>query len=224
MTTGSALPTTQFRDAVDQVLSSLESSPGRWQQCAPAMDQGALRLVLALEFLRLWSEVWLPAVLGPAPEGDRGVSHRRREVRRTASGPGKTPMPRVPHSASRIQRPQSAFGPLRVVRDACEAYYDNRPLVLSPHQFKVLTLLVEAQGRVVRYDPLVHELWGSEAADTHQKSLLRMPVQNLRRRLAQTGTSPTLVQSLRGFGYRIRPVSGSTALSKAKVETRPAVS
>jgi len=70
---------------------------------------------------------------------------------------------------------------------------------LTSVEFKLLSMLMQRQGRVQERDRLLNEVWGYESAidtrtvDTH--------VRRLRKKL---GKASAAIETVRGFGYRIR--------------------
>ena len=76
---------------------------------------------------------------------------------------------------------------------------DGRGVRLTNVEFKLLTLLMRRQGRVQERDQLLNEVWGYKSAidtrtvDTH--------VRRLRKKL---GKAADAIETVRGFGYRIR--------------------
>ncbi|MFN2622465.1 MAG: winged helix-turn-helix domain-containing protein [Chthoniobacterales bacterium] len=75
----------------------------------------------------------------------------------------------------------------------------GKPLRLTSVEFKLLSLLMRRQGRVQERDRLLNEVWGYEGVidtrtvDTH--------VRRLRKKL---GKAANAIETVRGFGYRIR--------------------
>ena len=75
----------------------------------------------------------------------------------------------------------------------------GKPVVLTAVEFKLLSMLMQRPGRVQSRDRLLHEVWGYESAidtrtvDTH--------VRRLREKL---GKAASAVETVRGFGYRLR--------------------
>lgn len=75
----------------------------------------------------------------------------------------------------------------------------GKPVVLTAVEFKLLSMLMQRPGRVQTRDRLLSEVWGYEAAidtrtvDTH--------VRRLREKL---GKSASAIETVRGFGYRLR--------------------
>jgi len=75
----------------------------------------------------------------------------------------------------------------------------GKPIVLTAVEFKLLSMLMQRPGRVQARDRLLNEVWGYESAidtrtvDTH--------VRRLREKLGKAGD---IVETVRGFGYRVR--------------------
>jgi two-component system phosphate regulon response regulator PhoB len=75
----------------------------------------------------------------------------------------------------------------------------GRPVRLTSVEFKLLSMLMRRQGRVQERDRLLNEVWGYESVidtrtvDTH--------VRRLRQKL---GKAADAIETVRGFGYRIR--------------------
>lgn len=75
----------------------------------------------------------------------------------------------------------------------------GRPVRLTSVEFKLLSMLMRRQGRVQERDRLLNEVWGYESVidtrtvDTH--------VRRLRKKL---GKAADAIETVRGFGYRIR--------------------
>jgi two-component system phosphate regulon response regulator PhoB len=94
------------------------------------------------------------------------------------------------------------IGPLRIDSTAHRVTVDGRDVDLTPTEFKLLLLLVERKGRVQPRTLLLEVVW--EAAPDIQTRTVDMHVQRLR---AKLGIAGDLIETVRGFGYRIRNVS-----------------
>ena len=75
----------------------------------------------------------------------------------------------------------------------------GKPVRLTSVEFKLLSMLMQRHGRVQARDRLLNEVWGYESlidtrtVDTH--------VRRLRKKL---GKAAAAIETVRGFGYRIR--------------------
>ena len=92
------------------------------------------------------------------------------------------------------------IGPIRIDRAAHEVTVGDDPVELTPTEYKLLLTLAERSGRVLARTLLLQTVW--EAAPDIQTRTVDMHVQRLRSKL---GTAGELIETVRGFGYRIMP-------------------
>ena len=74
----------------------------------------------------------------------------------------------------------------------------EKPVTLTPIEFKMLTLLIERHPRVVSREALLQKVWGEDTS-----VLLRTIDVNIRRLRKKLGKAGELIGTTRGFGYRI---------------------
>jgi len=91
------------------------------------------------------------------------------------------------------------IGPLRIDRAAHRVTVDHTEVELTPTEYKLLLTLAERRGRVQARAHLLETVW--EAAPDIQTRTVDMHVQRLRTKLGAAGD---LVETVRGFGYRLR--------------------
>lgn len=91
------------------------------------------------------------------------------------------------------------IGPIKIDLTAHRVTVDAREIDLTPTEFKLLSLLAERKGRVQPRNLLLESVW--EAAPDIQTRTVDMHVQRLRAKLGGAGD---LIETVRGFGYRIR--------------------
>ena len=91
------------------------------------------------------------------------------------------------------------IGPLVIDCAAHLVHVDSEPVDLTPTEFKLLLTLAERRGRVQARAHLLQTVW--EAAPDIQTRTVDMHVQRLR---AKLGVAGDLIETVRGFGYRIR--------------------
>lgn len=90
-------------------------------------------------------------------------------------------------------------GPIEIDPARHEVSIGGKPVILTMLEFKLLRTLIERRGRVQARDRLLNDVWGYESAidtrtvDTH--------VRRLRKKL---GKAADAIESVRGFGYRLR--------------------
>jgi DNA-binding response OmpR family regulator len=90
------------------------------------------------------------------------------------------------------------LGDITIDPARCEALVKGKRLDLTATEFKLLSTLIERRGRVQSRDALLNDVWGYESiidtrtVDTH--------IRRLREKL---GSAADLVETIRGFGYRM---------------------
>jgi two-component system phosphate regulon response regulator PhoB len=112
----------------------------------------------------------------------------------------------APRAEARDGRAAMAVGPIRIDTDAHRVTVDGRDVELTATEFRLLLLLVERRGRVQDRRQLLEAVW--DAAPDLQTRTVDMHVQRLR---AKLGAAGELVETVRGFGYRLqaeRPPGG----------------
>jgi DNA-binding response OmpR family regulator len=74
-------------------------------------------------------------------------------------------------------------------------------VALSRKEFLLLRVLMQNSGHMVARDELFREVWG--ASDTVEENTLDVTISSLRAKI-DGGQPCRLIQTVRGFGYRIR--------------------
>ncbi|MEA5075873.1 MAG: response regulator transcription factor [Coriobacteriia bacterium] len=97
-------------------------------------------------------------------------------------------------------------GPLEVAgisldESAHLAFHGQTQIDLTPREFELLACLMRHAGRVLSREQLLKEAWEwqyvveTKTVDTH--------IKRLRDKLAAAGVDPTVVETVRGYGYRL---------------------
>jgi two-component system, OmpR family, phosphate regulon response regulator PhoB len=92
-----------------------------------------------------------------------------------------------------------AAGALEIHRSEHRVTVDGREVELTPTEYKLLLLLAERRGRVQGRAQLLETVW--DAAPDIQTRTVDMHVQRLRAKLGPAGE---MIETVRGFGYRLR--------------------
>jgi len=92
-----------------------------------------------------------------------------------------------------------AIGPIAIDRAAHRVSVGGAEVELTPTEYRLLLTLAERRGRVQARGHLLETVW--EAAPDIQTRTVDMHVRRVRARLGAAGD---LVETVRGFGYRIR--------------------
>jgi two-component system phosphate regulon response regulator PhoB len=93
---------------------------------------------------------------------------------------------------------------IRIDRSAHRVTVNDAPIDLTPTEYRLLVLLSERRGRVQDRVQLLQAVW--DAAPDVQTRTVDMHVQRLRTKLGAAGE---LIETVRGFGYRLRAEGAS---------------
>ncbi len=129
------------------------------------------------------------------PFGIRELQARVKALLRRASNSGGSPVEEPPGDII------TAAG-ITLDEAAHTAYNDETLIDLTPREFELLASLMRHAGKVLSREQLLRQAWGWEyvvetkTVDTH--------VKRLRDKLTAADVDPTVVETVRGYGYRIR--------------------
>ena len=102
---------------------------------------------------------------------------------------------------SRLSLPtQVSFGALRIDLIQRRVHYHNELVDLTPQEFSLLYVLVQAEGLALSRVELLHRAWpesidNPRTVDTH--------ILSLRKKIEQDPQQPQLIQTVRNVGYRL---------------------
>ena len=146
--------------------------------------------------LQAGADDYVTKPFGPQELLARLQAHIRRAAQRAAGGSG------------------GATGALRPYRDAAvsvdsvhaEATVFDRPLPVTPREFRLLAAFVRNAGRTLSAEQLLELAWDDPAGDPRR---VKVYVGYLRAKLQDAGLHPPPIETVRGFGYRYKPPVGS---------------
>jgi two-component system KDP operon response regulator KdpE len=72
---------------------------------------------------------------------------------------------------------------------------------LTPHEYRLLQVLIKHAGKVLTHRQLLNEVWGPNQLD--QAQYLRVYIAQLRRKLESDPARPRHLQTEPGVGYRL---------------------
>ena len=90
---------------------------------------------------------------------------------------------------------------LTIDRERHEVRRGDEAIAVTLAELRLLTALVEARGRVLTRDALLDALYGSEGADTTDRTV-DVYIGRLREKLGDTADRARYVATVRGVGYR----------------------
>lgn len=89
---------------------------------------------------------------------------------------------------------------LHIHIDARELYIAGNPVKLYHKEFQLLLLLAQTPNRVWTAEQLYDQVWGYYSEGDIQT--VKVHISNLRRKIETDPANPSLIQTVRGFGYK----------------------
>lgn len=81
-----------------------------------------------------------------------------------------------------------------------EVMLDDKPLQLTPIEYKLMLVLIKNAGQVVQRQVLTEAVWGYEG---YSPNLLEIHIGNLRRKIEDHPRHPRRLITVRSFGYKL---------------------
>jgi two-component system alkaline phosphatase synthesis response regulator PhoP len=98
------------------------------------------------------------------------------------------------------ERPALRFDDLMIDPETREVWHDSTQVDLTPREFDLLYALAEQPGRVFNRDQLLERVWGHDFAGIDR--VVDVHIGLLRRKLEDDPANPTVIQTVRGVGYK----------------------
>ncbi len=92
------------------------------------------------------------------------------------------------------------FGSLKIDLSSHMVWQDNVSVKLTSTEYNLLVLLAKNQGRVLTHQYILKEIWGYGYIE--QSQYLRVFIAQLRKKLEENPSKPTLIVTESGIGYR----------------------
>ena len=87
--------------------------------------------------------------------------------------------------------------------DKCEVVLKDRPVSLTPTEFRILSILAEKVGRVIDARSLLSSVHDHDYDDREAQNLVKVHIANLRRKLEDGRDGNPYILCVRGFGYML---------------------
>ncbi len=99
--------------------------------------------------------------------------------------------------------PVLTWGDLKVDPAKCTAYYKDQPIGLTPTEYRLLTFFLRHCEQTFSAAALIQRLWISEENPT--RDVIKAHLKGLRRKLREAGLKVDIIETVYGFGYRLKP-------------------
>jgi two-component system alkaline phosphatase synthesis response regulator PhoP len=111
------------------------------------------------------------------------------------------------NSASTVEFTELRFGDLVINPDTREVWRKQQMIDLTQREFELLHALAEQPGRVFSRDQLLERVWGTDFSRIDR--VVDVHIGLLRKKLEDDPANPTLIQTIRGVGYKFVVRRGS---------------
>ena len=97
--------------------------------------------------------------------------------------------------------PVIEWGDLKIDPSSCEVTYSQKPLKLTPKEYRLLELFMRNGSRVLSPCVIRDNLWSFE--EYPQQDAIKSHVKRLRQKLKRAGAFKDLIETVYGLGYRL---------------------
>jgi two-component system KDP operon response regulator KdpE len=104
-----------------------------------------------------------------------------------------------------------AAGDLAIDLERRQVTLGGQPLTLTPTEYRLLAALAQRPGEVIAEDELLRQAWGP--LRRHPAGYVRRYIWFLRRKIERDPMKPAIIQTARGFGYRLAVAPRQPALT-----------
>jgi len=98
--------------------------------------------------------------------------------------------------------PLLTWGELTVDPARCIASYRGNPVSLTPTEYRILTFFLRHPNETFSKEAILQRLWLPE--ETVGDDLVKSHMKGLRRKLKEAGITQDLIETVYGFGYRLK--------------------
>ena len=102
--------------------------------------------------------------------------------------------------AQEVNQHLSTIGGLEMNTETKEFTVDEAPVILTPIEYKILTLLMKHPGRVFPTDEIYERIWNETAINT---DTIMVHIRNIREKIEINPKKPKYLKVVWGVGYKI---------------------
>jgi DNA-binding response OmpR family regulator len=117
---------------------------------------------------------------------------------------------RAPAAAPRTLK----SGGLELDRGSCRVTLNGEELMLTATEFRLLDFLMSRQGMVFSREQLLDSVWGHDRAVTDRT--VDVYILRLRQKIEADPANPSIIRSIRGFGYSFNETADAVGAAKAQ--------
>lgn len=100
--------------------------------------------------------------------------------------------------------PVLEWGDLRIDCSSCQVTYLRKTVSLTPKEYGLLDLLLRQQGKTVSRNTIIDRLWTWD--NPPSEATVKVHLKTLRRKLKAVGAPADFIETIYGFGYRLKQI------------------
>jgi len=104
-------------------------------------------------------------------------------------------------------------GGVELDRSSCQTRLNGNAIALTATEFRLLEFLMSRTGVVFSREQLLNAVWGQDRAITDRT--VDVYILRLRQKIESDPANPTIIHSVRGFGYSFEPQMAEIAVATA---------
>lgn len=99
--------------------------------------------------------------------------------------------------------PVLKWGELKVDPAKCTVYLHEEPVLLTPTEYRLLVFFLRNSEQTFSPNALIQRLWLGDEKPT--RDVIKAHLKGLRRKLKEAGLKVDIIETVYGFGYRLKP-------------------
>jgi two-component system KDP operon response regulator KdpE len=100
-----------------------------------------------------------------------------------------------------VGEPELSNGPLRIDLVRHEVFLDEKLISFTPKEYSLLRYFIVHCGKMLGHRDILNEVWGAGHSDDTQ--YLRVFIGQIREKIEDDPTNPTIIKTELGIGYRM---------------------
>lgn len=94
------------------------------------------------------------------------------------------------------------FKNIRIDVTQCKVYKDEKEIILTSLEYKILLMLVQNKNILVTREQLLEKIWDI-AGNFVNDNTLTVYIKRIREKIEDDAANPTIIKTVRGIGYRV---------------------
>lgn len=106
--------------------------------------------------------------------------------------------------SNKVQKSEIKIGQLKIDKESCIVYKNEKEIILNAKEFKILEILMENVGKVYTKKQLYEIVW--EEPYYGDSNTIMVHISHIREKIEDNPKSPIYLKTIRGIGYKLEKV------------------